>query len=127
MSFMGILILVGTVVNYAIVMIDYINQLRKKGMERDESIIEGAVIRLRPIVISSLTTVLALFPMALSRGEGSELFSPIAITMLGGLFAGASLSLIIIPTFYSLFDDLAKKMKRKKTYQAVSATDNHFH
>ena len=109
MSFMGILMFVGTEVNFAIVMIDYINQLRKKGIEMEEAIVEGATTRLRPIIISAMTTILALIPLTLASGEGSELFSPIAITMLGGLSAGVILTLFVMPAFYSFMNCLGKK------------------
>jgi HAE1 family hydrophobic/amphiphilic exporter-1 len=112
MSFIGIMMLVGIVVNNGIVLIDYINQLRARGMERSEAIVQGGATRLRPILMTTLTTVLALIPMAISRGEGAELFSPIAITIFGGLLTSMLLTLIVMPTIYSLVDDVGQRVRR---------------
>jgi HAE1 family hydrophobic/amphiphilic exporter-1 len=72
-------------VNNAIVLVDYINQLRKRGMEKTEAIIEAGATRLRPILMSSSTTILALIPLSILKGDGSEIFAPVSITLLGGL------------------------------------------
>ena len=113
LSYIGIIMLVGIVVNNSIVLIDYINQLRQKGMERKEAIILGGKTRLRPILMTMFTTVLALFPMALGTGEGAELRSPMAITIIGGLSSSTFLSLIIVPIFYTFLDDLSQKVTGK--------------
>ena len=113
LSYIGIIMLVGIVVNNSIVLIDYINQLRQKGMERKEAIILGGKTRLRPILMTMFTTVLALFPMALGAGEGAELRSPMAITIIGGLSSSTFLSLIIVPIFYTFLDDLSQKVTGK--------------
>jgi len=101
-SGMGVVILVGIIVNNAIVMIDYINQLRRKGMEKLEAIIQGAATRLRPVLMTSSTTILGMIPMALSHAEGSEARSVVAISIIGGLFVGTILTLVVIPALYSL-------------------------
>ncbi|MFH1423107.1 MAG: efflux RND transporter permease subunit, partial [Planctomycetota bacterium] len=102
-AFMGFIILGGIVVNNAIVMIDYINSLiREKKMSRHEAIIEGAAIRLRPILITSLTTVLGILPMGFSRSEGSEMRNPLGIAVGVGLLFSTFLTLFIIPAIYSL-------------------------
>lgn len=113
LSFIGIIMLVGIVVNNSIVLIDYINKLRKKGMERKEAIILGGKTRLRPILMTMFTTVLALVPMALGVGEGSELRAPMAITIIGGLTSSTFLSLIIVPIFYTFLDDLSQKITKR--------------
>ena len=113
LSYIGIIMLVGIVVNNSIVLIDYINQLRQKGMERKEAIILGGKTRLRPILMTMFTTVLALFPMALGAGEGVELRAPMAITIIGGLSSSTFLSLIIVPIFYTFLDDLSQKVTGK--------------
>lgn len=113
LSFIGIIMLVGIVVNNSIVLIDYINKLRKKGMERKEAIILGGKTRLRPILMTMFTTVLALVPMALGVGEGSELRAPMAITIIGGLTSSTFLSLIIVPIFYTFLDDLSQKIIKR--------------
>jgi HAE1 family hydrophobic/amphiphilic exporter-1 len=98
MSFIGIMILIGVVVNNGIVMLDYVNQLRANGTEKNEAIIQGCITRLRPVLMTTLTTILALLPMALNRGEGAELFSPISITLFGGLLVSTLLTLLVIPS-----------------------------
>ncbi len=105
MSFIGIMILIGVLVNNGIVLIDYINQLRAHGMEKNEAIIQGGITRVRPILMTTLTTILALLPMALNRGEGAELFSPISITIFGGLLVSTLITLLIVPSIYSMIDD----------------------
>ncbi|HZK12855.1 MAG TPA: efflux RND transporter permease subunit [Atribacterota bacterium] len=110
MSYIGIIMLVGIVVNNSIVLLDYVNQLRQKGIERNEAIILGGKTRLRPILMTMLTTVLALVPMALGIGEGAELRAPMAITIIGGLTSSTFLSLIIVPIFYTFLDDISQKV-----------------
>lgn len=102
--FIGIIMLSGIVVNNAIVLIDYINQLRRAGMEKMKAIREAGQIRLRPIVMTTLTTVLGLLPMALGLGEGAEIRSPMALTVIGGLLGATFLTLLVIPALYSIVD-----------------------
>ena len=99
---MGGILLVGIVVNNAIVLIDTINRLRRDGMEKFEAIFRAGHIRLRPILMTTLTTVLGLMPMALSWGEGSELRTPLAVTVASGLLVGTVLTLVVIPAAYSV-------------------------
>jgi HAE1 family hydrophobic/amphiphilic exporter-1 len=101
-SLMGILILTGIVVNNAIVMIDYINRLRKRGIAFAEAIVEGAAVRVRPIMITAITTILGMLPMALSHTEGAELRSPMAVAVASGLLFSTFLTLFIIPIVYSI-------------------------
>jgi hydrophobic/amphiphilic exporter-1 (mainly G- bacteria), HAE1 family len=103
MVFLGLIILVGIVVNNAIVLIDYINTLRGRGMDKTEAIIEAGRARLRPIVMTALTTVVGLVPMALGIGEGAEIRAPMAITVIVGLSAATLLTLVVIPTLYYQF------------------------
>jgi len=114
LSYIGIIMLVGIVVNNSIVLIDYINKLRQKGMERKEAIILGGRTRLRPILMTMFTTVLALVPMAIGIGEGAELRVPMAITIIGGLTSSTFLSLIIVPIFYTFLDDLSQKITKRR-------------
>lgn len=102
--FIGLILLAGIVVNNAIVLIDLINQLRAKGMEKMEAIIEGGRSRLRPIMMTMLTTTLGLLPLAIGIGEGAEVRSPMAITVIGGLTVSTLLTLIVIPVVYSIVD-----------------------
>jgi HAE1 family hydrophobic/amphiphilic exporter-1 len=101
-ALMGIMILTGIVVNNAIVMIDYINRLKKGGMEFGEAIVEGAAVRVRPILVTAITTILGMLPMALSHTEGAELRSPMAIAVASGLLFSTFLTLFIIPIAYSI-------------------------
>jgi HAE1 family hydrophobic/amphiphilic exporter-1 len=102
--FIGAIMLSGIVVNNGIVLIDYINQLRRGGMEKMKAIKEASRIRLRPIIMTTLTTVLGLLPMALGLGEGAEIRSPMALTVIGGLLGATVLTLLVIPCVYSLVD-----------------------
>jgi HAE1 family hydrophobic/amphiphilic exporter-1 len=100
--FIGLIMLAGIVVNNAIVLIDLVNQLRERGTELRESIMEAGRARLRPIVMTTLTTVLGLLPMALGIGEGAEIRAPMAITVIGGLLVSTMLTLVVIPVVYTL-------------------------
>jgi HAE1 family hydrophobic/amphiphilic exporter-1 len=104
MVFLGVIILAGIVVNNAIVLIDYTNQLREAGMPRREALLEAGKVRLRPILMTTLTTVLGLIPMALGWGEGAEIRAPMAITVMGGLLFSTALTLVFIPVVYELVD-----------------------
>ncbi len=104
MVFIGMILLAGIVVNNAIVLVDYINHLRREGMEKIEAIVEAGSVRLRPILMTTLTTVLGLLPMALGLGEGAEIRTPMAITVIAGLISSTVLTLIVIPTVYAVLD-----------------------
>ena len=108
-SFVGVIILAGIVVNNGIVLIDHINQLRLSGMVTYEAILQGGMDRLRPVLITAITTIGGMLPMAISSGEGSELKSPMALTVIGGLISATFLTLIVIPIIYSI---IAKRKKR---------------
>jgi HAE1 family hydrophobic/amphiphilic exporter-1 len=103
-ALIGVIMLAGIVVNNAIVLVDLINQLRAQGKERIEAIMEAGAARLRPILMTSLTTALGLLPMAMGFGEGSEVRAPMAITVIGGLLVSTMLTLVVIPVVYSLLD-----------------------
>ena len=100
----GVIMLTGIVVNNAIVLVDRINQLRHKGVDKMTAIMDASRSRFRPIIMTSLTTILGLAPLAFSSGEGSELRAPLAITVMSGLFVATMLTLLLIPVLYSLFD-----------------------
>ena len=103
-AFIGVIMLAGIVVNNAIVLVDLINQLRAQGKDRYDAIVEAGIARLRPILMTSLTTALGLLPMALGFGEGAEVRAPMAVTVIGGLLVSTLLTLIVIPVVYSLLD-----------------------
>jgi HAE1 family hydrophobic/amphiphilic exporter-1 len=113
--FIGLIMLSGIVVNNAIVLIDRINQLRQSGIQKSDAIIEAASSRLRPILMTTLTTVLGLLPMAIGMGEGSEIRTPMAVTVIFGLLFASLLTLFLIPVLYSLFD--------RKQFDLISASE----
>jgi HAE1 family hydrophobic/amphiphilic exporter-1 len=100
----GAILLAGIVVNNAIVLIDLINKLRARGMAKLEAIMEGGRLRLRPILMTTITTTLGLLPLAIGIGEGAEIRSPMAITVIGGLIVSTMLTLVVIPVVYSVLD-----------------------
>jgi HAE1 family hydrophobic/amphiphilic exporter-1 len=112
--FIGLIMLAGIVVNNAIVLVDRINQLRSQGLNKQVAIVEAAKSRLRPIIMTTLTTALGLLPMAFGLGEGAELRTPMAITVISGLLCSTLLTLIILPVLYQVFD-------RKKVIPDVQA------
>jgi HAE1 family hydrophobic/amphiphilic exporter-1 len=100
MVILGVIILGGVVVNNGIVLIDFINLIRKEGVGIEEAIKQGSKVRLRPILMTALTTILGLIPLALGLGEGSEIQAPMAATIIGGLSLSTLLTLVVIPTLY---------------------------
>jgi len=100
-AFIGVIMLAGIVVNNSIVLVDYINQLRTRGYSVREAVVEGGRTRLRPILMTALTTILALTPLALGLGSGGEAWSPMARSVIGGLCASTLLTLLVIPVIYS--------------------------
>ncbi|PRP92659.1 Multidrug resistance protein MdtB [Enhygromyxa salina] len=105
-AFLGAIMLAGIVVNNAIVLVDYINQLKARGHETAKAIELAGTIRLRPILMTTLTTVLGLIPMAMGLGDGAEIRQPMAVTVIAGLSFSTLLTLIVIPTLYQLVDRL---------------------
>lgn len=110
-SLIGAIILIGIVVNNAIVLIDYINTRRKNGEAREEAILNAGPIRLRPILMTTLTTALGLLPIAIGLGEGSEIQAPMATVVIGGLLVSTILTLVLIPVMYTIFDSLSRKVR----------------
>ncbi|MFW5913903.1 MAG: efflux RND transporter permease subunit, partial [Bacillota bacterium] len=101
-AIIGLIILSGVVVNNGIVLVDYINQLRARGYELNAAITRAGRIRLRPIFMTALTTILALMPLALGYGEGAELMQPMALTAIGGLLYATFLTIFVVPIFYDM-------------------------
>jgi HAE1 family hydrophobic/amphiphilic exporter-1 len=115
MTFLGILILFGIVVNNGIIYIDYINGLRRKGWDRSAAIVKAGQVRLRPILMTAITTILGILPMALPAMfpslfgpiEGrAAMYGPIGIVIIGGLITSTGLTLILMPTIYTIIDDM---------------------
>ncbi|MBU4376054.1 MAG: efflux RND transporter permease subunit, partial [Candidatus Omnitrophica bacterium] len=113
-SILGFIILGGIVVNNGIVLIDYINVLRGEGKNLYDSVVEASATRLRPILMTALTTVLGLVPLALGLGEGAELQSPLAVTVMGGLLVSTFLTLIVIPTVYLMSEEFFTRFTKKE-------------
>jgi len=108
MSLIGMVILVGIAVNNAIVMVDFINQMRKGGTPLQEAIRESARARLRPIIMTTVTTLLGILPMALGIGRGADLRAPLAVAIFGGLFTSTALTLLVIPVAYDLVEGMGR-------------------
>lgn len=113
--FVGIIILAGIAVNNGIVMIDYMNQLIRSGMDKREAVLRGATTRLRPVLLTALTTILGLVPMAFATSSGSEFRGPMGITVLGGLTATTFLTLFFVPAFYCVVNKIRFRERKKKT------------
>jgi len=103
-AYIGLIMLAGIVVNQSIVLIDAVNQARERGLPKHDAIVEAGRLRLRPILITKLTTILGLLPMALGIGEGAEVRAPMAITVIGGVLLTTFLTLLVIPVVYSVLD-----------------------
>ena len=110
-AFMGLIMLVGIVVNNAIVLVDYTNLLRARGYELFNAIVTAGRTRLRPVLMTTLTTILGTLPLAVFKGEGSELWRPLGITMLGGLTFSTLITLVLVPTIYSIFEHKKVEVK----------------
>ena len=113
-AFIGVIMLVGIVVANAIVLVDYLKQLRERGMERDEAIVEAGRVRLRPILMTAFATILAMFPLSLGIGEGAEADAPLAIVIIFGLLVSTFITLVLVPVVYSIFDDWGQKLKLRR-------------
>jgi len=114
MTFVGVIMLVGIVVKNGIVMVDYINLNRERGMGIIRSVVTGGKSRLRPVLMTSLTAILGMLPLAISRGQGSEMWKPMAVTVIGGLTVSTMLTLIVVPTLYTLFAASGVKRQHRK-------------
>jgi len=114
-SLIGFVMLTGIIVNNGIVLVDYINQLRQEGMERRQAIIEAGVTRMRPILMTSITTILGLLDMALRQNVGTALMQPIAVVCIGGLVYATLMTLFVVPCIYEIMN--------KKELRTVSEDD----
>ena len=113
-AMIGFVMLSGIIVNNGIVLVDYINQLRAAGVEKYEAIVEAGRTRLRPILMTALTTVLGLVPMVVSSVSGSDMMRPMSIVTIGGLIYGTLLTLFVVPCIYAI-------LNRKKDQDLVEA------
>lgn len=108
--FLGMIMLAGIVVNNAIVLVDYVNTLRARGLRRDEAVVQAGSVRLRPILMTTATTVLGLLPMALGLGDGAEIRAPMAVAVISGLVSSTGLTLVVIPSIYVLADRIRARV-----------------
>ena len=116
-ALIGSIMLVGIVVKNGIVMVDFTNLLRERGMTVNQAVINAGKSRLRPVLMTTLTTILGMLPLALGIGEGSEMWQPMGIAVIGGLTFSTMLTLIVIPIVYSIFGDRSLKRESKRIIQ----------
>jgi HAE1 family hydrophobic/amphiphilic exporter-1 len=121
MAYIGIIMLGGIAVNNAIILIDRINQLRESGKGKKEAVIIAGSQRIRPIIMTSATTILALLPLTIGIGESASLRAPMALAVIGGLVSSTLLTLIVIPCVYWIFDSFGDLLKggREKTLTSI--------
>ena len=115
MALIGIIMLVGIVVNNGIVLVDYINQLRERGLSLNEAIIQGGQVRMRPVLMTALTTILAMLPLALGLGESGESWAPMARSVMGGLTVATALTLVVVPVIYAVVETRSAKITDKRS------------
>jgi HAE1 family hydrophobic/amphiphilic exporter-1 len=111
-AFIGVLMLIGIVVKNGILLVDYTNTLRGRGLSRDEAILTASPTRLRPILMTSSAAILGMMPLALGLGKGSETQAPLATAVVGGLSTSTLLTLFVVPVVYTFFDDLARRFRK---------------
>ncbi len=114
----GFIMLMGLVVKNAILLVDYTNTLRRRGLSREEALLQAGPVRLRPILMTTAAMVFGMLPVALGMGEGAELRAPMAISVIGGLLTSTMLTLLIVPVVYTLMDGLAQKLTGRSTVSA---------
>jgi len=122
-AYVGIIMLAGIVVNNAIVLLDYVNRLRRRGVARGDALALGVAVRLRPILMTAGTTILGMTPMALGLGRGSNALQALAATVVGGLAVSTVLTLLVVPCVYDLTDRLAARLRRGISQLGVDIDD----
>ncbi len=124
-SFIGLIMLAGIVVNNGIVLVDYVNILRRdQGFVRDDALREAGMVRLRPILMTTLTTVLGMLPLAFSIGEGAEARAPMATVIIGGLTASSILTLLLVPVVYAMMDDAEGWLRGRLNQRKLKLSDD---
>jgi len=112
-AFIGVIMLAGIVVNSSIILVDYIRIRRERGEDKNTAILNACPLRMRPVLMTTLTTILGLVPMAIGWGEGSEMMAPMAIVMITGMIISTVVTLLFTPVFYSVLDTLMERFRRK--------------
>ena len=112
-AFIGVIMLAGIVVNSSIILVDYIRIRRERGEDKNTAIMNACPLRIRPVLMTTLTTILGLVPMAIGWGEGSEMMAPMAIVMITGMIISTIVTLLFTPVFYSVIDTLTERFRRK--------------
>jgi len=123
MAIIGVIMLVGIAVNDSIILVDRINQLRKDGMDRTQAILQAGQQRIRPIIMTSLTTILALLPLTVGFGESASLRSPMALAVVGGLITSTLLTLVVIPCVYDVLDRIRELFVKQEDTSAVEIAE----
>jgi HAE1 family hydrophobic/amphiphilic exporter-1 len=111
MSLIGLILLMGLVTKNAILLVDFTNNMRRKGMDRTEALAEAGRIRLRPIIMTTLAMIFGMLPLALELGKGAEMRAPMARAVIGGLLTSTFLTLFVVPIVYTSLEDLVLKIK----------------
>jgi len=119
-SLIGAIMLIGIVVKNGIVLVDFTNLMHDRGMPLKEAVVKAGRSRLRPILMTTLTTLLAMVPLAIPGGEGSETWQPMGIAIIGGLLFSTLITLILIPTIYAIFGAVREKKERKRKLKVVA-------
>jgi HAE1 family hydrophobic/amphiphilic exporter-1 len=112
-SFIGLILLMGLVKKNGILLVDYTNVLRGRGLSRREAILQAGPVRLRPILMTTFAMVFGMIPVAFGMGEGAETRAPMGIAVIGGLLTSLFLTLVVVPAAYDLFDDMQGFFKRR--------------
>jgi len=119
MGFIGLIMLVGIVVKNGIVLVDYINLNRERGMSIITAVVHAAKSRLRPVLMTTFTTILAMIPLAIGTGQGSELWQQLGLTIIGGMTFSTIVTLILVPALYSIFGGNGVKRRRRKHREEI--------
>ncbi len=113
-SMIGLILLMGIAKKNSIILVDFANQLRERGVERHQAVLQACPIRLRPILMTTMSTIAGAVPAALALGPGSETRIPMALTVIGGMVVSTFMTLFVVPAAYVLFDDLAARFARRR-------------
>jgi HAE1 family hydrophobic/amphiphilic exporter-1 len=113
-SLVALIMLAGTVVNNSIILVDYINVRRQRGESREDAILKACPLRVRPVMMTTVTTVLAMIPMAAAMGNTLEIMSDMGITMMSGMIISTIITLVFTPVYYSVIDNMTRKKRGKK-------------